>query len=762
MITKFNIYESVRDKMTPISKDDILSKFASAEPEKMFDISFKHNMVDLLKVALDKGVNPDYETDRGTPYLCLACANGMYEFVEILLQRGANVNIRGRRDRTPLIEAVTEGHKDVAELLLKNKADVNLQDVGGETALMYSVSVDMTKLLLKYGADKDIKSKYGRTSLEYARELNRYDVFNYLRSPNVNEGIRDKMTPISKEKLNDVVLRKINKKELGYFNPLDWGLTLLDYDGTGGLNDHHVVKFVSQDGRKWEMTLDERSRYPIMVREMKRGIMYRVAFNYAEVEKYLRKRGLEKIVNESVRDKMTPKSEEEIEDALNGKTPMELFREGDWDDNEWLIIKAIDKGLDLNFNNKEPLKAIIRQNCVDTVKYLLEKGVDLNPSLGFDPFYIAAFNGHVRIIKLLIKYKVKLDRDVTKVAIIHDHINAAVLLSDYYEKQKVNEGVRDMMTPKSKEEIEEELEDLEPGERMRTIFNQQMEDISNGIEPYYTQEQIDNMIPDYINICDFIFDIYEKIDDLYYLYNLSVLIRQELKRSLQILPASEQIQYVHDLEYLGGLYTDKEWADLGVRAKQEREKKKVNEGVRDKMTPKSEEQIEEELKKMSSDEKLKYGCDKGMLWLVERAFKEDEDVIKRNPNVLTTVTYKNYPDIVDFLLKNNIDIHGGHDQPILISSSEGYTEILRMLLKAGANPDTPNGQPLVISALNGHLENVKLLLSFGAEMEWADSYIIQTVGIQDNNEEVMNFLLDYKKRGVIKKLKDYTKHKFDV
>jgi hypothetical protein len=133
-----------------------------------------------------------------------------------------------------------------------------------------------------------------------------------------NEGVRHLMTPKSKEQLTDAVLNKINKnKKLGFFNPSEWGLKLFNYDGSHGLNDnYHVIQFISYDGRKWEITIDESGYFPLMIREMKRGIVYKGAFNFKEVEEYLIKRGLEKIINESIRDKMTGKSIEEIKPLL--------------------------------------------------------------------------------------------------------------------------------------------------------------------------------------------------------------------------------------------------------------------------------------------------------------------------------------------------------------------------------------------------------------------------------------------------------------
>jgi ankyrin repeat protein len=646
--------------MTPKSDDEVRKAARHLLPDQKLKMGSRDGLVWLVGQGLDEGADIHIDNDMS---LRVASTYGHMDVVKLLLDRGANIH---SKEEFPLRTAAFSGHKKMVDYLISRGAKL-------KKALSYNKKSPEDEKVYKYLSD-------------YYSEILKNQHIDTLKDM-MGESLRDKMTPIEKEKLNDVILNKINKKELGYFNPLDWGLTLIDYDGSGGLNDHHVVTFESQDGRRWEMTLDERSRYPIMIREMKRGIMYRIAFNYGEVEDYFRKRGLEKLVNEGVRDMMTPKSKEDILDEFGDLTPEELFKKGDWEEQEWMVLEAVKRGFDVLTNNKEGLRIVIRQNYPRVVEYLLRKGVDFSPIGNFDPFYIAAMNGHLKITKLLMKYKVKLNSAPIKVASVMGRPQTANLLQDYYTK--TNEGVRDMMTPKSKKEIEEKLEDMEPGERLRTIFNQQIEDISNGIKPYYSQEEIDRMIPQYLEICDFILDIYEKIDDLYYYYNLSVLIRQELKQTLSLLTPSEQIQYVHDLEYLGGLYTDKEWADLGVKAKQDREKKKTNESIKDLMTPKSEEDIKLAISKLTPTDKLIIGCREGRLDMVKEAINEGADT------------------------------HIGHDTPFIWACKRVFIDIVKYLLKhvEGIDINTVGSSPLRYACERGHMEVVKLLLECGADAE---------------------------------------------
>ena len=331
----------------------------------------------------------------------------------------------------------------------------------------------------------------------------------YIKDNKLNESIRDKMTPRPKENLNAAVLHKINKsKELGYFNPLDWGLTLLDYDGSGGLNDHHVVKFISQDGRRWEMTIDERSRYPIMVREMKRGIMYNVTFNYKGVEDYLIKRGLHKIIKEGVKDMMTPISKDNREKALSTLktkhdkviflmslllTSGEEFRtkddkymtvfdvvndmsEEDIDDvirkqyikegvKDMMTPKS-DEDIERFFSGREPNERLVKgsiEGILSLVKKAVEDGADVNfnnNNLGpipWTPLFYASLNNNEEVVKYLLEHGAVVDPATLKYTYERGHYKIVGLLKKY---QQTNESIRDKMTPKSTDDININLKDM--------------------------------------------------------------------------------------------------------------------------------------------------------------------------------------------------------------------------------------------------------------------------------------------------------------
>ena len=663
-----------------------------------------NNKFSFVQELIELGVNLKLH-NQGARALLRAISNNVnYVIVESLVKAGADVNYIDNNHSTALIYATLQSNRQVTELLLSKGVDVNIKNEYGMSPLMMAAKgedQEIIKMLLDAGADSDDKNNNYQTAadfaLAYKKKENAELIKNYKK---VNEGIRDKMTPKSEEELRD----KINDMSpdeallLGLDNDIPWvvrdainrGADMYKEIGKStnpwrnaksplihAINGEkiEIIKVLLECGYDLsrENDFEVRTLYILTIKKNDEELQDIVA-NYLNLK-------------ESVRDKMTPKPKEEILKSFDHMTPVELFRKGEWEGYDELMLSAVEKGYDLELNNKEGIRTIIRQNHTKILEYLLKKGYKLTTENGFDPFYIAALNGHNKMIRLMIKYNVKMvsPNPIIAAKIIH-HDETSRLLADYYKKtHSIQESLRDKMTPKSKEDIEANLEDMEPFERMTTIFNQHTDDMYMGIKSYYNQEEIDNLIPGYIEITNDIFDTHEKIDHLYYYYNLSVLIRQELKSDLVTLPASEQIQYCHDMEYLGGLYTNQEWDELGKRALEEKQKKLVNEGLRDKMTPKSDEDIKKAAENLSPEELLDLGCKYGYVWAVNKAIKQGSRVAGGRDKPLRTACAFGHFDVVKILLDNDADIHADSEFPIRSAAFIGNKEIVDYLISKGAN-----------------------------------------------------------------------------
>ena len=351
-------------------------------------------------------------------------------------------------------------------------------------------------------------------------------------------------------------------------------------------------------------------------------------------------------INESIKDLMKPKSKSEIGEAIKSlfiNNPLGFLKKYKFNYQELInygiteseMYEMIDKYSDsliplLNLFNKSNKDEIISE-FKKIVWYLFTEGylyssVDNNNVLWFIHIKKRTFEGGVISVNKFTKLK---------------------NVMEYVNKHKTtNESITDLMKPKSKEQIDNELDKLDPFKKLTIIFNRYLNDILDEEEPYYNQKQIDDLIPKYIEICNNIFNIDEKIKHLHKYYNLSVLIRKELKNDLVKLPASKQLEYLNNinLDYLNGLYTDKEWNDLRLKVKDE----STNESITDLMKPKSIEDIKKKLSEVPDDKLLGILYDNDIE--LEDVYTEEE-IFNLDPEVLLDYSFrKNYMKGIRYVL----------------------------------------------------------------------------------------------------------------
>ena len=96
----------------------------------------------------------------------------LLELTKLLLENGADPNLQTATGQAPLYYAVRAENFDLVKLLIENGADVNVQDKDDETPLHYAAfwdSVDIIKLLIENGVDPFIKNKDGKIPLDYCK-----------------------------------------------------------------------------------------------------------------------------------------------------------------------------------------------------------------------------------------------------------------------------------------------------------------------------------------------------------------------------------------------------------------------------------------------------------------------------------------------------------------------------------------------------------------------------------------------------------------
>ena len=119
--------------------------------------------LDAMRLLIAKGADVKAVNAAGATALMAAAATGDTAAVRLLLDHGADVRPRTKRNETALANAATTGNEAIVKLLLDRGAEVNVADIRGYTALHYAAGSDtmpagVVKLLLAKGADTNGKA----------------------------------------------------------------------------------------------------------------------------------------------------------------------------------------------------------------------------------------------------------------------------------------------------------------------------------------------------------------------------------------------------------------------------------------------------------------------------------------------------------------------------------------------------------------------------------------------------------------------------
>jgi ankyrin repeat protein len=138
--------------------------------------------------------------------------------------------------------------------------------------------------------------------------------------------------------------------------------------------------------------------------------------------------------NESVRDLMKPKSEEEILKSLSELSPIQKLKKGI--DNNYISIfkKGIEEGANLKRANSyyDLLYGAVVHNQIEIAKLILENGIKFKDSDNLLSW--AARDGNIDMVKLLLKYGANpnyADKFAMRLAADNDHFDIVKLLKQY-------------------------------------------------------------------------------------------------------------------------------------------------------------------------------------------------------------------------------------------------------------------------------------------------------------------------------------------
>ncbi len=135
------------------------------------ELAIRGGHIDIVKLLLSRGANPNERNPRGTGPMHWAAKAGRAELVEVLVRYGCDVNGRiAEFNHPPLCFATST---EVTEALIANGADISLRDKSLSSGTpLHSIAgsgqTEAAEVLLAHGADIEAKDSFGRTPLHRA------------------------------------------------------------------------------------------------------------------------------------------------------------------------------------------------------------------------------------------------------------------------------------------------------------------------------------------------------------------------------------------------------------------------------------------------------------------------------------------------------------------------------------------------------------------------------------------------------------------
>jgi|688.fasta_scaffold711747_1 ankyrin repeat protein len=149
----------------------------------------KNGISEIVKMLLDKGVNPNIKNTELITPLSFASEKGYVNIVKMLLDKGADPNIKDKWGQTALIYASQNGHENIVKMLLDKDADPNIKTEKDNNSLYVAAQngrENIVKMLLDKGADPNTKTKKGNTALKVASQNGYKNIVNMLISATKN------------------------------------------------------------------------------------------------------------------------------------------------------------------------------------------------------------------------------------------------------------------------------------------------------------------------------------------------------------------------------------------------------------------------------------------------------------------------------------------------------------------------------------------------------------------------------------------------
>ncbi|VDI47760.1 blast:Ankyrin-1 [Mytilus galloprovincialis] len=390
-------------------------------------------LLDLNGQALNSRVNTTVKNDKGWSALHAACYKGHIEVVKLLIDVGINPNDTTDSGSTPLHKACQKGHYETVKFLLdlngqefNSRVDTTIKDKGGRSALHLACQnghKEVIKLLIDVGMNINDTTNSGSTPLHHASFGGQYETVKFLLDLNGQEFNSRVDTTIKDNKgwsALDVACFKGHIKVIKLL--IDVGMNINDTTNRGStplymacLGGHYeTVKFLLDlNGQEFnsrvDTTIKDKEGWSALHlacqnghKETKRGwsALHLACQNgHKEVIKLLIDVGMN--INDPTNNGSTP-----LHHACFG---------GQYETVKFLLDlngQEFNSRVDTTIKDKEGWSALhsaCQNGHKEVIKLLIDVGMNHNDTTnrGSTPLHKACQNGHYDKVKYLCKYNAK-------------------------------------------------------------------------------------------------------------------------------------------------------------------------------------------------------------------------------------------------------------------------------------------------------------------------------------------------------------------
>lgn len=146
--------------------------FANYNNDTPLLLAVSRNNIQLVKLLLDNGANPNVVNNEKISPLIRSCLNGNFIISKMLIECGADINFiyESMFSCTPLYLTVINSHTDITRLLIDNGANIYEKDEQNNNLLLSSLkftNIEASKLFFDLGVDPYEKNSFGECAVDY-------------------------------------------------------------------------------------------------------------------------------------------------------------------------------------------------------------------------------------------------------------------------------------------------------------------------------------------------------------------------------------------------------------------------------------------------------------------------------------------------------------------------------------------------------------------------------------------------------------------